>query len=740
VTRELLFEIGVEELPSSYAPPALEQLEREAKAGLVELRLPFGEVTTYGTPRRLALLVRGLADHQSDHAEEITGPAVRVAYDAEGRPTRALLGFCQGKGVDPSAVRTVETPKGPYVVVAVKHAGKPALEVLPGLLASLAARLQFPKTMRWLADPDVRFARPVRWLVALLDDRVVPVRAFGLEAGRTTRGHRFLAPDAIELPHAARYLETLERARVMADHRARAGKIAADVRAAARPGTVVEDEELVQINTFLTEWPHVFSGSYDPRHVHLPNEVIITALREHQRFFAVAQAGGEAPGLRPTFVAVRNGNERGIDVVRKGNEGVLAARLEDAQFYWETDLKKSPAEQIEALRSVVWMEGLGSLFEKSQRLQKLGGWLAARLALAESDTVRRAAQLCKTDLLSEMIGSGKEYANLQGVIGGYYARQAGEPQEVADAIYWHYHPRWAGDDLPKTAGGALLSLADKLDHVAGAFAANKIPSGSEDPYGVRRAGNSVVRVLMERPWHLDLHAAVVESASMFFAAGPDLPHAAITSRLGEFWRGRVEAALDERGVPYDIRDATLEARILMAPADAASAAGQPGWTDPCDCLMRARTLTEFRSDARFEPLAVLFKRVGNILKAATETIPAALDRARLAEPAERELASALDRGRERTDPLWARGAYREILPALLEMEGAIHGFFDHVLVNTGDMATRVNRLRLLTEVRDLFVRGWDLSRVVIATPADARTAPGGGAALPDIVPGPQLPA
>lgn len=711
MTRDLLFEIGVEELPASYVQPALEQLEREVRGGLAELRLAFGDLCTYATPRRLALFVKDLADRQSDHDEEVTGPAVRVAFDAAGKPTRALLGFCQGRGVDPAAVRRVATAKGEYVAVTVHHAGLPAAEVLPGLLGGVAQRLAFPKTMRWPGS-EARFARPVRWLVALFGTEIVPVRAFGLEAGRHSRGHRFLRPDPIEVPRPEHYLETLERAFVLADHRARRLVILEQVEkvAAQVGGKVVEDEELVDINNFLVEWPTAFAGSFDPRHHDLPNEVIITALREHQSFFAVQDLHGGSGGalLADKFIAVRNGDSRNLDRVRAGNESVLAARLEDAEFYWKTDLKRTPEQQVAALDRVVWMEGLGSLREKAARLEGIGGWLAGRLAPEEAATVRRAALLCKTDLLSEMIGSGKEYASLQGVIGGYYAKRAGEPAAVCDAIYWHYHPRSAGDALPQTTAGSLLALADKLDHVAGAFVAGKVPSGSEDPYGVRRAGNGVVRILIDQERNLDLRDAAGEATRPFLAGHPGLEQDALLGQLAEFWRDRVEAALEERGISYDAREAALEARRA---ADGGPA--RPGWVDPFDCLLRARALAAFRGDERFESLVILFKRVGNILRAATETIPPRLDPARLAEPAERTLHAAFERACKKSAPLWQRRAYAEILPALLDMEREIHDFFDQVLVNTDDMPTRLNRLRLLTEVQELFLRGWDLSKVVV---------------------------
>ncbi len=707
-TADLLFEIGVEELPASYVPPALEQIERMARSGLEELRLSFTTLETYATPRRLAMLVRSLAGRQASHEEEVQGPAARIAWDSGGAPTPALIGFCRSKGVDPSSVRRVQTPKGEYVAVAIRHAGKPALEVLPGMLGPIAARLQFPKAMRWRVGDETRFARPVRWLTALLGSRVVPVEVFGLRAGSLSRGHRFLHGKSVKLRQAAGYLAALEGARVLADHRVRARRLAEQVRRLAREagGQVVADDELIEINNFLVEWPTAFAGRFDARYLDLPREVIVTALREHQRFFAVEDAAGR---LLPTFLAVRNGDERALGRVRKGNQDVLTARLEDARFYWETDLKHPPAERVGALAGVVWMEGLGTLRDKAARLESLSLWVAERLAPAAGVAVRRAALLCKTDLLSEMIGSGKEYASLEGVMGGHYARRSGETEAVASAIAEHYRPRGATDAVPATEAGVVLSIADKLDHVAGAFVSGRVPSGSEDPYGVRRAGNGVVRILVDQSRHLDLRDATVEMTRPFFAADSDLPQAEIVKKLGEFWRSRVEAALEERGVPYDLCDAALEAHVQL---DGASRP-RPGWIDPGDCLKRARVLTEFRDDQRFRPLVILFKRVGNILKAATEPLPPALDRSRLGETAERTLLEALEQARDRTEALWQRRAYGEILPMLLEMEQAIHGFFDRVLVNVDDAPIRLNRLRLLAEVRELFARGWDLSKVVI---------------------------
>jgi glycyl-tRNA synthetase beta chain len=710
VSLDLLFEIGVEELPASYVPPAMAQLERGTREGLASLRLAHGDVRTFGTPRRLAVLVSGVDARQSDLDEEAMGPATRVAYDADGKPTKALIGFCAGKGVDVSAVRRVETPKREYVAVTVHHVGKSALEVLPKMLASVATRLTFPKVMRWL-DDDTKFARPVRWLVALLGDDVVGVEAFGLKAGRESQGHRVLARGAVKLARASDYAAALEKAFVIADPKAREARLRKQLDGCAREasGEVRQDDELAEINNFMVEWPTCLLGSFNEKYRVLPNEVTITAMREHQRFFAVEMPGGGDESLKPNLIAVRDGDDRGAAVIRKGYEDVLVARLEDALFYWTTDLKKSPAQHVEALSHVVWMEGLGSLREKAQRLESLGAWVAQRLAPKTEAAVKRAALLCKTDLLSEMIGSGKEYAELQGIMGAYYAKEAGEPQEVCDAIYWHYHPRSASDQLPKTDTGAVLSLADKLDHVAGAFVAGKVPSGSEDPYGVRRAGNGVVRILIEQNRALDLRDAAMESTRPFFVANSDLPQAEIMKKLGEFWRGRVETALDDRGVAYDARDAALDARVVL---DGATKP-RPGWIDPHDALARARAISDFRSERHFEPLVILFKRVSNILAKNGDPLTAALDKQRLTEAVERTLADGLAAAHAGTDPLWKSRAYAKIIPELLELEQPIHAFFDGVMVNAEDRDVRLNRLRLLSDVRDLFLRGWDLSRIVV---------------------------
>ncbi len=697
---DLLLEIGVEELPASYVLPALEVLERRLVEGVRELRLGEPSARSYATPRRLAVLLSGVTSRQADHEEEVTGPPARAAYDANGQPTQALLGFARGKGIEPSAVRRVATEKGEYVAATIRHAGKPGLEVLRPLLESAIVSLPFPKTMRWsLATPEFRFARPVRWLVALLGREVIPVSVAGLEAGRVTYGHRFLRPQAVEISDASQYLETLGKASVEADHVLRRKSVLSQARALARRagGRLVEDDELVERNSFLIERSQAFLGRYDPAYLDLPREVVVTAMREHQFYFAVEGAGGR---LLPVFVGIRNGSKRGLERVVHGNEFVLRARLDDARYYWETDLARAPGERVEELAGITWLEGFGTMRDKARRVESLGGWLAERWSPASAAAVRRAALLMKADLLSEMIGSGKEYAQLEGAIGAHYAERHGEPKDVVAAIREHVRPRAAGDALPESDAGSILAVADRVDSVTGYFLARKVPSGSEDPYGVRRSGNGVVRILLEQKRHLDLGEASCQAAGGFGGGGdPEMTR----QPLADFWRGRVETALGERGYAYDEIAAALEAGTA--------------WRDPLDAEARAAALKAHRRDESFRTLVVGFKRVANILRAEKDAPARAADApggAVWGHAAEEALARALERARAQAEPLLARRDYRKTLDLLLGMRGAIDAFFDGVMVNDpNDPAARLRRLGLLAEVRAFFVRAFDLSRIVV---------------------------
>jgi len=698
-TADFLLEIGVEELPSGYAPPAAQAFEKGIAQELTELRFTHTSVQSYVTPRRLAVHVRGLSLRQPDVDEEALGPSVKAAYDAEGKPTPALLGFARGKGVDLAAVRRVTNEKGEYVCATVRVKGKDAREVLPGLIERRVAALPFPKSMRWSREaPAFRFARPIRWIVALLDGDVLPARVAGLAAGRETRGHRFLAPAAIAIAKPDAYVTTLDEAHVVADVARRHETLSQAAHQAAREGggQLVEDAELFEINNFLVEKPVAALGRFDASFLDLPREVIVTAMREHQRFFAVEGADGR---LLPCFVAILNGNRKNVAGIVRGDERVLKARLDDARFYWDADLRKAPGDRVEDLAGITWLEGRGTMRDKARRVESLAGWLATKWDASAEASTRRAALLMKTDLLGEMIGSGKEFASLEGVMGSYYAERHGEAPATVTAIREHVLPRYADDPLPESPAGAILAAADRIDSVAGYFLAGKTPSGSEDPYGVRRAANGVVRLLLEQRRTLDLAEATERALAGF---GGEVP-AEVKKALADFWRGRVELALADRGVAYDESATVLDAEL--------------GFHDPLDALARAAALQAHRREASFQTLVIGYKRVANILRAekdAPASAAAAPGGAAWGHPAEKNLADALVAASGRAQEAYACRDYPAVLDVLLGMREAIDAFFTDVLINDPkDPDGRLRRLGLLNEVRALFARGFDLSKIVV---------------------------
>jgi glycyl-tRNA synthetase beta chain len=692
---DFLLELGIEELPTSYIRPALEQLAAELKEAIAEARLACGDVATFATPRRLAVLVTDLVLRQEDYEEEATGPPASAAWDKEGKPTRALTGFVAGKGASLEDVRRVKTEKGEYVAVTVKRTGKTAAELLPPAILRIVPGLSFPKSMRWLPGSDVRSARPLRWIVALLGDEPLALEYAGVTAGRVSRGHRFLHPGTVAIAHPKNYVEALAGAGVVADPRLRQQVIVEQAEALAKDagGVLVDDPELIDINNDLVERPQALLGRFDPRFLDLPREVIVTALREHQRYFAVEDEKGM---LLPAFVGVRNGDDRNLAAIAEANAAVLRARLEDARFYWDTDLKKAPIDRVAELSGIVWLAEMGSMREKAGRMQALGAWIARAWNPALVPVVERAALLAKTDLLSEMIGSGKEYASLEGQMGAYYAARHGEDAAVVDAIRDHVRPKGAQDDLPATDAGAALAIADRADSAAGAFLAGRIPSGSEDPYGVRRAANGVVRILLESGRSLDL-GALTREALQAWAEGGKTASPELAAKLDEFWAGRLANALGERGFAYDEAAAALS--------------GSEGGADPVDVLKRAAALKAWRANADFVPLVIGYKRVANILRAATDA-PGGVT-GDLPDPHEAALFAAVHAAAAKADPLFAARDYEKVLEVLLSLRAPIDAFFDAVMVNADDPAVRRRRLGLLATVRALFDRGWDLSKVVV---------------------------
>jgi glycyl-tRNA synthetase beta chain len=690
----LLLEIGCEELPAGFIPPALEQLESLARESLAGARIRFASIAAMGTPRRLALLAEGVADRQEAETREFVGPAVRVAFDASGAPTNAARGFAKSAGIPVEALERTTTPKGEYLLARVHDAGKPTREVLSGLLLLWVSGITFPKTMHW--NGSGRFARPVRWLLSLWDGEVVPFQCFGIESGRRSRGHRTLSPEWFEIKSADRYADTLRDHGVVANPAERREQVLAlAVQAAGtKQGRAMTDPELVEEVSNLIEWPEAILGGFDERYLELPAPIVVTAMRAHQRYFAVEGKSGK---LLPYFVAIRNGRGEGADSIRRGNEAVLRARLEDARFYWQNDRKTGLTAKVSELKQIVWHEKLGSVYDRTQRLVQLAEELARQTAPKAREAVSRAATLCKADLATEMIRSGKEFATLEGVVGAEYAAAQGEPAEVVRAIREHILPRSPSDPLPSSVEGTLLAIADRLDVIVGGFRAGLSVSGSQDPYGLRRAGNGIVRLLLEKRLRLDAVGLATWLGAVYDRAGVPAGGA----DFSEFWIQRVASALEERGIPYDTAAAVLAVR-----------AG-----DPVDALARAKAIEAIRNTEDFEGLMIGYRRAANILRSApageiaVSGQPLAERAEAFSDKAEADLHLETKMARQAVETYLQSPEpdYGALLRHLLGLKPAIDRFFEAVMVMAEDPVARKRRLSILEGVRQTFIRIADFS-------------------------------
>lgn len=690
MSADLLFELGTEEIPAFFLMRAIAELGDLATSRLTEARLGFQRVRALGTPRRLALLVAGLDDRQPDVSEEVVGPPVRAAFDDAGAPTRAAIGFAQRSGVDVSELRRAEVPgkKGEYVVCTRREAGKSAIEVLPQLLRGLVTGLPWPKSMRWGYGEDA-FVRPVHWIVALCGDDVVPVEFAGVRSGRESRGHRFLAPAAFEVTSAeGAYIDALHRAFVIVDPEARRGMIQAElIRIAEDTGARVRtDQALLDEVAYLVEYPRAVCGAFDPAYLEVPEEVIVSAMRAHQRYFAMEDDSGT---LINRFVTIAGTVTRDLEVVRAGNERVLAARLADARFFFREDQKRSLAEHAHKLGGVVFQAKLGTIGAKVERIVENACALAAEVGV-DIDLTRRAATLCKADLVTQMVF---EFPDLQGIMGAHYARLGGEPGEVVTAIREHYLPRGASDDLPTSDIGAIIGIADRADTLVGCFAAGLVPTGSADPYGLRRAAMSILSVLIERGWSIPLSMLVAAAASNLDGT-VDVGDEHREEVL-EFFRIRLKGLLADESQP-DCVEAALSAGFDYVP----------------DARARANAVAALRRRDDFEPLAVAFKRVANILKGedGPDQPP---DTALFSEDAERELWRAFTDIAGRVESVLATGDYARALAVLAELRDPVDRFFDQVLVMDPDEQVRKNRLALLSGINAMFMRIADFRQLAV---------------------------
>ena len=682
MSKDLLLEIGTEEVPAHVMPHLLADLKRLAGDMFAERRLAYESLRTIGTPRRAALLVTGLAERQEDVSTETRGPSVAIAFDAEGNPTKAGAGFARGQGIEPSAL----IQRDGYVYASVHEKGAETAQLLAELLPELIRAIPLPNSMRW-GDLDFRFIRPIRWIVALYGTEVVPFTLANVTSGNTSRGHRTLAPQDFVIASPADYEAACEKAYIIVDQERRRAMITEQIAetAQAAGGTAEITPDLLEEVLYLVEYPTALSGAFEEKYLALPAETVITPMRDHQRYFPVKAANGS---LLPVFITVRNGGREHLDVVAHGNERVLRARLADAQFFFDEDRKKSLAEHREKLKTVVFQQGLGSMYEKTERL--MGLVTAIVEDLADDDAAyetmaadaRRAAELSKADLVTGMV---TEFTELQGIMGREYAALDGEKLAVACAIDEQYMPRFAGDELPQSALGFALSVADKIDNIVGTFSRGKIPTGSQDPFALRRQALGLVLMLIENESELLLSDLVDEACDLY--ALDEAAREKMQTDVADFIRLRLKNVLTERGVRYDVQEAVLADVDFVA-----------------DVPVRAAYVERLLASDGADALVQSFVRVGNIARTAEE---GAVDAALFTAPEEGALLTAY----EKADVLFDEG--EDTLAAEQELARAIDAFFYAVMVMDKDDRVRANRLSLLKAIDNYLLQTADYSKIVL---------------------------
>ena len=697
--RDFLVEIGTEELPPKSLWALAESFRDSVISGLDAAGLAHGKAQAYATPRRLAVFVRRLADAQGEQNLKRRGPPVSAAFDAGGEPTRAALAFAESCGVAIAALTRVTEPKGDFLFCSITRPGAPAAQLLPAIVQRALDGLPIARRMRWGAG-EVEFVRPVHWVVMLHGGDVVDCDLLGLRSGRTTRGHRFHSPKPIVLRSPRGYVDALEkRGFVLVDFAARRERIAAGVAAAAREagGEAMIDPSVLDEVTALCEWPVPMAGTFDARFLELPPEVLIATLQDHQRYFPTCSAAG---GLLPLFVAVANIESRDPAQVRAGNERVVRPRLADAAFFYAADRKQTLASRGQTLGAVTFQARLGSLSDKTARITALAGQIAA-LAGNDMAPAQRAAELAKCDLLTAMVG---EFPELQGVMGRYYATHDGESAEVAAAIAEQYLPRYAGDAVPATSAGLALAVADKLDTIVGIFAIGQKPTGAKDPFGLRRAALGLLRILIEKRVGMDLRELIVAALESVradiqrLAEGKPLPVAdSVVDEIYGFMMERLRAWYLEGapGVTTEMFDAVLDMRPVS----------------PLDFDDRLRALVAFLALPEAASLTAANKRIGNILRKSGEQASLRVDQQLLSDPAERQLAAALDELRVEIEGTIAGRRYGDAMRRLATLRPAVDTFFDRVMVMADDPAVRANRLALLAALQRLFQHTANLSRL-----------------------------
>ena len=682
----LLLEIGVEELPSRFGQTTLDQIENNLSKLLKEERINFDNIEKYATPRRLTFVIKNLADKATDLEEEVKGPAKKIAVDADGNFTKPALGFMKSKGLDPENVYFKQLGNAEYLFGTIKQEGKHTSEVLKTIVPEAIKNVTFPKAMRW-GGKNMRFARPIRWMVALLNNEVLDIDLEGIKSSNITRGHRFLGEKEFEVNSVEEYFEKLDKNFVVLDQHKRKEMIRKQAVEVAKSlgGEVELDEDLLEEITFLVEYPTAFYGEFDEEYVKLPKEVVTTPMKEHQRYFPVLKDGK----LLPNFIAVRNGDSNRIDLVKAGNEKVLRARLADALFFYHEDTKKPLESFVDKLQTVVFQAKLGTVYDKTLRIEKLSQVILNELNMTESkENTLRAAKLCKADLVTNMVF---EFTELQGIMGRDYAQVSGENEEVCQGIFEHYLPRFAGDILPETNTGIALSIADKLDSIAGFFAIGIKPSGSQDPYALRRQALGILSILLDRKLSVNLNNLI--NAALDNYSNLEFNKEEVASQIVEFFVERVKNLFKDLGIRYDVIDAVLNNNL----------------DDISDIHTRALELNRWLQKDELVEMLTAFNRVATLAEKATTDI---VKEELLKEDAEIKLYNGFKEIKSNVESLLLDKKYNEALDAFATLRPLVDNLFDNVMVMDKDEAIKENRLGLLKQIYSTMLTICDLSKIV----------------------------
>ncbi|MDR1514534.1 MAG: glycine--tRNA ligase subunit beta [Synergistaceae bacterium] len=678
ILRDLLFEIGTEEIPARFMTWAIAELERAAAEDLAGLRLSYESLKVTGTPRRIVLYVENVSERQEDFEQTVKGPPKTQALDADGNYTKSALGFAKSRGVQTQDLRFETVGGVEYLFAVVRESGKDAAELLPAFLGGLLKKLVFPKSMYW-KDPSVRFARPVRWIVALWDGDLIPVSFGGVNSGYTSRGHRFMGSQSVNIPIAKDYWEIMERESVIVDHERRKEMIVDGIEKIEGEigGRAERDSELLEENAQLVEYPIPFPGSFEGEFLDIPEEVLIATMKKNQRYFPVRDSSGR---LMANFIGVSNNRARDMAVVRDGNERVLRARLHDAAFFWKEDLQKPLESLLPRLEKLLYQERLGSVLAKSERVRSLASRLVSEMGWDDiAEAVDRAAYLSKADLVTSMVF---EFPEVQGVMGREYAKRGNESLAVANAIFEQYLPRFAGDELPKALEGAVIGLCDRADTIAAIHKAGLSPSGSQDPYGLRRAARCVNEIIWGMDLDIDMGALLGESGEALEAGGD------VMAKVFDFYKNRLHNQLRERGYEYGTTSLAVASM----------------WRRPLQAQRMLEAFDEVSGAEWFGSLVLSAVRVNNILGKLTDAEIASvkLTEDKLKVTAEKNLKEALDRQGSVVSDALARYDWKAVSKALSDLSPAISSFFDDVMVMSDDPAERSCRLALLLKCRDMF--------------------------------------